>query len=545
MKNLKNVSTLSVPSGTGGDGCPWHRLKWASAEIWQEVAIAVLTVVVLRFIFIYFFALYQKNQRPGQVRCWPIVGSTMTLNANMNGLHDFLAELHEKNEVVWITYPFGLDGLYITDPASTEHMLKINFPNYPKGDEIQLRMRELLGHGIFAADGQEWKDTRKVASFQFSSAILRNFSADVFREGAIVLSRIVSQFAQSRLPMDMQNLFMRLTLDTTCKVGLGVELGCLSPSLPDVPFAKHFDLANELSFSRYLDPLWKFKKFLNIGNEKCLRKCVEGVDAFSYNIINQRRIDLEACKKDGSKVRPDLLSRFMSVLENSDEVFSDKVLRDHVVNFIIAGRDTSAVTLSWFIYMLCLNPEVAEKIFEEVTCLEQNESSPYNAEREDDPFIRFAEVLTFYNVGKLQYLHAALTETLRLYPPVHLDGKVADKDDVFPNGVKVKKGYLITYNAYAMGRLERIWGPDAKQYKPERWLKDGIFHQESPFKFVSFHAGNRQCLGKESAYLQMKMTAALLIRFFKFELVPDQNIQPRLMFVLTMKEGVQVIATPR
>ncbi|KAL2635527.1 hypothetical protein R1flu_007006 [Riccia fluitans] len=56
----------------------------------------------------------------------------MTLNANMNGLHDFLAELHEKNEVVWITYPFGLEGLYITYPASTEHMLKINFPNYPK-----------------------------------------------------------------------------------------------------------------------------------------------------------------------------------------------------------------------------------------------------------------------------------------------------------------------------------------------------------------------------------------------------------------------------
>ncbi|KAL2634636.1 hypothetical protein R1flu_006115 [Riccia fluitans] len=133
MKNLKNVSTFSVPSGTGGDGCPWHRLKWASAEIWQEVAIAVLTVVVLRFIFVYFFALYQKNQRPGQVRCWPIVGSTMTLNANMNGLHDFLAELHEKNEVVWITYPFGLEGLYITDPASTEHMLKINFPELSQG----------------------------------------------------------------------------------------------------------------------------------------------------------------------------------------------------------------------------------------------------------------------------------------------------------------------------------------------------------------------------------------------------------------------------
>ncbi|KAL3691870.1 hypothetical protein R1sor_005521 [Riccia sorocarpa] len=541
MESPRNETTISVPPGAG---CPWHQINWTSAQLWQEVAIAVLAVIVLRSTFISFFEVYRKNQRHGQIRAWPLVGSTLTVTANMNGLHDRFAKWQEENDVVWMTYPFGLDAVYIADPSTTEYILKTNFPNYPKGDEVQVRMREFLGHGIFASDGQEWKDTRKMASFQFSSVVLRDFSADVFKDGAILLARMVSQFAQSKTPIDMQNLFMRLTLDTTCKVGLGIELGCLSPSLPEVPFATHFDLANELSFVRYLDPLWKFKKFFDIGNEKVLRKCVKEVDSFSYNIINKRKIDIEASKKDGSK-RPDLLSRFMSAVDNSGEMHSDKVLRDHLVNFIIAGRDTSAVTLSWFTYMICLHPEVAEKIYDELARLEETDNSSQDAKQEDDPFTRFARVLTFYNVAKLSYLHAALTETLRLYPPVHLDAKVAVNDDIFPNGMQVKKGTLVTYNAYAMGRLERNWGPDAKQYKPERWLKDGVFHQESPFKFISFHAGNRQCLGKESAYLQMKMTAAMLIRFFKFELVPGQNIEPRLMFVLTMKEGVKVIATPR
>lgn len=414
-----------------------------------------------------------------------------------------------------------------------------------KGVGVQERMRELLGHGIFAADGLQWKNTRKVASLEFSSSILRDHSADVFKELSLTLTRIVSQYTDSKTPINMQDLFMRMTLDGTCKVGFGVELGCLSPSLPEVPFHSNFDLANELSFHRYIDPFWKVKKFFNKGDEKVLKKCVDAMDEFVYDVINRRRAELQAAQNDGPQ-RPDLLTRFMTMTDKADEALSDKAIRDHVVNFIIAGRDTTAITLSWFIYRICLHPEVAEKIFQEVTALEEDENAlDGDEEQSDDPIERFARVLSFYNVAKLKYLHCALTETLRLYPAVPLDGKIAEADDVLPNGAKVKKGTLVTYASYSMGRLEKVWGPDARMFKPERWLKDGSFHPESPFKFVSFHGGLRQCLGKESAYLQMKITAALLVRFFKFELVPNQDVRPRVMFVLAMAEGVKVIATRR
>lgn len=101
-------------------------------------------------------------------------------------------------------------------------------------------------------------------------------------------------------------------------------------------------------------------------------------------------------------------------------MYSDQVLRDHVVNFIIAGRDTTAITLTWFTFNMCKHPEVAEKIYQEITRVEQDESSEHSAGLLEDPVERFGELLTFYNVGKLQYLHAALSETLRLFPPVPL-----------------------------------------------------------------------------------------------------------------------------
>lgn len=70
------------------------------------------------------------------------------------------------------------------------------------------------------------------------------------------------------------------------------------------------------------------------------------------------------------------------------------------------------------------------------------------------------------------------------------DGKSAAEDDILPDGFKVKKGDGITYMAYAMGRMKNIWGDDAEEFHPERWLHDGIFQPESPFKFTAFHVSN-------------------------------------------------------
>ena len=181
---------------------------------------------------------------------------------------------------------------------------------------------------------------------------------------------------------------------------------------------------------------------------------------------------------------------------------NDQYLQDIILNFILAGKDTTANTLSWFFYMLCKNPLVQEKIVQEI-----RETIPGNS---IDEFVTNTTDDTF---EKMHYLHAALSETLRLYPVVpvvsfHLtkyvfsklylninnvtrvfckDGRCAEADDILPDGYRVKKGDNVYYIAYAMGRMTNIWGDDAKDFKPERWLNNGIFQPESPFKFIAFH----------------------------------------------------------
>jgi cytochrome P450 len=93
------------------------------------------------------------------------------------------------------------------------------------------------------------------------------------------------------------------------------------------------------------------------------------------------------------------------------------------------------------------------------------------------------ETFSLETLRDMNYLHAAITESMRLYPPVPLDTLSCKEDDVLPDGTFVGKGWFITYTAYTMGKSERIWGKNCMDFKPERWLdENGVFKPESPFR---------------------------------------------------------------
>jgi cytochrome P450 len=147
---------------------------------------------------------------------------------------------------------------------------------------------------------------------------------------------------------------------------------------------------------------------------------------------------------------------------------------------------------------------------------------------------------------QMHYLNAAIYESLRLYPPVQFDSKFAQEDDILPDGTFMPKGTRATYHQYAMGRMEQIWGPDCLAFKPERWLKKGVFEPANPFKYTVFHAGHRICIGKELALVEMKTVALAIIRGFN-TVVEDPNQVPRFIpgFTATVRGGLPVLIQER
>jgi cytochrome P450 len=136
-----------------------------------------------------------------------------------------------------------------------------------------------------------------------------------------------------------------------------------------------------------------------------------------------------------------------------------------------------------------------------------------NLVREIDTVLQGSNAYTYETMmHELPYLKAVFHETLRLYPPVPKNVKMAVEDDVLPGGIRVYRGDVIGISSYCLGRNKSVWGEDAEQFVPERWLVDygslpsaaagmkanaspfGKFKAESPYKFTSFNAGPRLCL---------------------------------------------------
>ncbi|CAK7331292.1 unnamed protein product [Dovyalis caffra] len=490
---------------------------------------------------LWFYLLARKLTGP---KVWPLVGSLPFLFMNRRKIHDWIAgNLRATGGVgtyqtCTIAIPFlaRKQGFYTVTchPKNIEHILRTRFDNYPKGPDWQTAFHDLLGQGIFNSDGETWLIQRKTAALEFTTRTLRQAMARwVNRTIKNRLWNILDKAATEKLSVDLQDLLLRLTFDNICGLTFGKDPETLSPEMPENPFAIAFDTATEATLQRLLYPglLWRVEKLLGIGAEKKLKKSLEVVETYMDDAI--------AARKENPS--DDLLSRFMKKRDVDGNHFPISVLQRIALNFVLAGRDTSSVALSWFFWLVMNHPEVEAKIIKEISTILTETRGNDHQKWLDEP-------LVFDEADKLVYLKAALAETLRLYPSVPEDFKYVVADDVLPDGTYVPAGSTVTYSIYSVGRMKSIWGEDCLEFKPERWLSPEGDRFEPPkdgYKFVAFNAGPRTCLGKDLAYLQMKSVASAVLLRYRLSLVPGHRVEQKMSLTLFMKKGLHVFLQPR
>ncbi|MFS7902727.1 putative abieta-7,13-dien-18-ol hydroxylase [Helianthus anomalus] len=177
-----------------------------------------------------------------------------------------------------------------------------------------------FGDGIFTVDGDKWRHLWKLASFEFSTRNLHNFSSVVFMSNGVKLAKNISLLAAADETMNLQALLLKFTLDSIFKVGFGFDLDTLS-GLDEASnrFMKVFDESNSLTFWRFVDLLWKVKRYFSIGPEAELKKTIRMVDEFVHELIRNKREQM----KDTN-------------LHRDKEDMTDKYLRDITLSFVIA-----------------------------------------------------------------------------------------------------------------------------------------------------------------------------------------------------------------
>ncbi|XWS22718.1 hypothetical protein CRYUN_Cryun29cG0060400 [Craigia yunnanensis] len=510
-------------------------IEWVYSHLtFWDVAIALLGLFI-------FSCIHESLTNKGPM-LWPVLGIIPSVFLHMNDTYNWATRVLIKAggtfhyRGMWMGGAYGITTI---DPSNIEYVLKTNFRNFPKGNYYRERFCDLLGDGIFNSDDESWKEQRKLAKLEMHSCRFLEHSFQTIQD--IVYHKLLillEKLANSGHCFDLQEVLLRLTFDNICTAALGIDPGCLARHFPEVPFAKAFEEATELTLSRFLMPpfVWKPLKFFRLGNEKRLREAIEVVHDFADKTVRNRRNKLD--KLGNLHDQSDLLSRLMETDINEqgkNKHFSGKFLRDFCTSFILAGRDTTSVALAWFFWLVHKNPDVESKILGEI----------YRILGHPERRIEDDIVFTVEELKKMVYLQAALSESLRLYPSVPIEMKQVLEDDALPNGTMVKKGARVFLCIFSMARIDSIWGKDCLEFKPERWIKDGKFVNANQFKYAVFNAGPRLCLGKKFAYTQMKMVAASILLRYSVKVVEGHTIVPKLTTTLYMKNGLMVTLKPR
>ncbi|CAO2196230.1 unnamed protein product [Urochloa humidicola] len=232
----------------------------------------------------------------------PVLGNMVPLIRNFHRFLDWATELlaASPTSTIEVRGPLGLgNGVATADPRAVDHLLRGNFPNYTKGARFAVPFADLLGRGLFLADGRLWSLQRKLASHSFTSRCLRRFSGRVLRDQ---LRRRLLPFlaaaADSGEPVDLQDVLRRFTFDNICSVAFGVESSTLllldaAPSGDEDDRRRHeaffgaFDDAAEISFARMFHPttaVWKAMRLAGVGSERRLREAIGVIDEYVVDI---------------------------------------------------------------------------------------------------------------------------------------------------------------------------------------------------------------------------------------------------------------------
>jgi len=442
-----------------------------------------------------------------------------------NTVHDENHRRHKEIGMTWAFNAMGVGFVVTIDPKNIEHVLKGNFDNYIKGSVLRDPFTDLLGDGIFNVDKELWHSQRKTSSTMFTK---KSFETHIWNAVKSNIQKVQQVLAASNgEEFCMFNLMNRFTLDTIGEIGFSRSIGSIED--PTSPFLRSFDFVQAALVKRLYTsqtfPTWKVLRFFGALWEGELPAHFKLLNDYADGIVDDL-IKKVAVGDDNSFVG--LFAKDMSgdEMKKSNENAFRKYMRDMVLNFLIAGRDTTAQCLTWTMHELAQTPEVVAKMREEILSVCGDED------------------LTYQHIAKLRYAKAVLDEGLRLHPSVPSQVKMAISKDVLPDGTVICPGNRIQYNAYPQGRCEDIWGADACSFRPERWLE--MEKRPTPYEFVAFNAGPRECLGRRLAEMEMVTFLASFVRGFDFSLATDaQDMQYDSQLTLGCSTGLPMKVVER
>lgn len=393
----------------------------------------------------------------------------------------------------------------VMDPKAIGRILKEKLDIYPKSDVTKNILKPAIGDSMFIAEGAHWRWQRRAASPVFTHRNIANLAPIMSEAADVTCDRLKAAGGL----VDMYEEMVKATFDV----------------ISNVTFSGSGTMGRDTvhqAINRYINQTARISLFDIIGMPTWVPRPSR---LFQPNALKQMKSiadkSIENRKKHGVKPVPDLLDL---LLEGQDPETKRQMnmaeLRDNLLTFIVAGHETTALTLSWALYLCAFDPEVQDKLREEVQSVLQG------------------RVATAQDCDALPYTEQVIKEALRMYPPAAFISRTAqDADELCGRQIKPKDTIMLPI--YALHRHHDLWGnPD--QFDPERFA-DG--YRPERYSYLPFGDGPRICIGAQFATIEAKIILATLISRFKFERIEGRDPKPVMVLTLRPEGGVPLKVT--
>ncbi|KAK3922994.1 Cytochrome P450 4C1 [Frankliniella fusca] len=453
----------------------------------------------------------------------PIIGHAKDFWGNeehiFNTTKRFCRELGRQ----FVTIIMNENTLNLCDADGAEAVM-VSSKHIKKGP-LYTFLTQWLGRGLLTNYGPSWHHRRKLLTPAFHFKILDEFGPLLQNHSQRLVESLSALATEHNGLVEVVLPVSKTTLGSICETAMGVNLHTLGKE------DEYFDCVRILGASvlyRMIRPwLWKDFVYNLTPHGRETNKALKKLHTFTKQVIQERKNNHESTGTsilDGNGMR--LGKRRLAFLDmllaaqREDPTLADDDIRQEVDTFMFEGHETTAMAISWTLFLLGNHPEVQERVREEA----QAAGDDWQA------------------VVGLPYLEMVVKESLRLYPPVLYIARENDKgiqigDKLVPADVN------LDIQIYLIHRDPNNF-PDPDRFDPERFSPE----QEKtrhPFAYVPFSGGLRNCIGRRYAMMELKIMLAAVVKAFSFTSVKsEKEMEYKPELVLRPKGGIFVNLKP-
>ncbi len=391
----------------------------------------------------------------------------------------------------------GRARVLINTADAIHRVLVENTANYRRTAVTIRILGPIVGDGLLLSEGEDWRHQRRTMAPAMAPRVVPMMARHVALATAETMVK-VAQIA-AHFPVDILATVQFLALEIAARSMFSVEMGQYGAAL-----RRHIaDFSRNLGRPYILDLLLPtaIPNLRDLARRRFRTRWI----AFMDEIIEAR---LRAPTAD-DKPR-DLFDLLLAARDPETGVaFSRAQLRDQMATMIVAGHETTALTLFWTMYLLASSPGDQERVAEEVCDVDLSPDGAADA------------------LARLPYTKAVVNESLRLYPPAFALARMAEGPDQLGD-VAVPRGSLVMIAPWVLHRHRRLWkDPDA--FNPSRFLGDApLAHR---YAYMPFGAGPRICIGAQLALTEACLVVAAMIQRFHVTMADPRPVLPAAVIV--------------